>query len=112
VGCIVPYFNCVIMSPADQISLTSSTPIPQITTVPMAHAPPSKLDSIHLDPELESRRPLVALSQQLLSSSDKQEKGELFLLFSLKICCSCVDHRMAHIQAFNAHIPVHISQAR
>jgi hypothetical protein len=57
-------------------------------------------DSIHLDPKLESRRPLVALSQQLLPSSDKQESGELFLLFSLQIC--------AHVLIIGWHISKHL----
>ena len=73
------------MSPADQISLASSMTIPQLTTPPMAHHdhPPSESDSIYLDPKSEP------LSQQTPLSYN-QENGELFLLFNVQICHSCV----------------------
>lgn len=61
--------DCVMMSPADQISLMSSTPIPQVTTSPITHALPSSSDSIHLDPELESRCPP---SQKILASYKRE----------------------------------------
>ena len=112
VGCTVPGFNFVVMNPADQISLTSPITIPKITTPPMAHhdSPPSKLDSIYLDPNIESR-PLLVLSQQTLPSYN-QKNGELFFLFKMQICHSCVDHRVARIEVFNAYIPVYIPQAQ
>ena len=73
------------MSPADQISLASSMAIPQLTTPTMAHhdRPPSESDSIYLDPKSEP------LSQQTPLSYN-QENGELFLLFNVQICHSCV----------------------
>ena len=74
-GCTVPGFNFVFMSPTDQISLASSMTTPQLTTPTMAHhdRPPSESDSIYLDPKSEP------LSQQ--TSPYNQENGELFMLF-------------------------------
>lgn len=106
-------FSSNFMNSADQISLTNSIPIPQITTPPMAHhdRPPSpsfESDSIHLDLDFASR--LAAFSQKTPPSYNN---GELYL-FNVRICHSCVDHwhRVAHIKAFNAHVPIYIPQAQ
>jgi hypothetical protein len=83
-----------------------------MTTLPMAHLPLAyKSDSIYLDPKLESRPPLLALSQQRGPSSN-QESGELFFCLACKF--------VAHVLIIGWHISkhlmrifsVHISQAR
>ena len=71
----------MMMIPADQISLTSSMSIPQITTPSIAHRPPSESDSIHLDSKPELRQPHVSLSQgpEFLPSSyfNQENDGDL-----------------------------------